>query len=148
MTRRAPGGAPSSPMVSVCIPTYNGSAFVAEAIRSVLDQSLSDLELIVVDDASTDTTVEVAGSFADQRLRLVTSRVNRGLVGNWNRCVELAGGRYLCIFHQDDVMLPDNLAAKAKLLEANPRVGFVHSNVLQVGPRGELLAGSWSPPPE
>ena len=72
--------------------------------------------------------------------------MNRGLVGNWNRCVELARGTYLCIFHQDDLMMPGNVAAKVTFLDEHPTAGFVHSNVLQVGPRGELLSEWWSPP--
>jgi glycosyltransferase involved in cell wall biosynthesis len=134
-------------VLSVCIPTYNGAPFLAEAMKSVLDQNLAEFELIVVDDDSTDATVEIATSFVDRRIRHFRNRVNRGLVGNWNRCVELARGTYVCIFHQDDVMMPGNLAAKVKLLERSPRAGFVHSNVLQVGPQGELLSECWSPRP-
>jgi hypothetical protein len=135
----------AAPVLSVCIPTYNGAAYLAEAMKSVLEQGGIDLELLMVDDASTDATVEIARSFDDQRIRHFTSGVNRGLVGNWNRCIELARGTYLCIFHQDDVMMPGNLAAKVDLLDRNPRAGLVHSNVLQVGPRGELLSEWWSP---
>jgi hypothetical protein len=147
----ARGGARSSaasePRLSVCIPTYNGAAYLAEAMKSVLDQSLSDFELIVVDDASTDATVEIARSFEDPRIRHVGHRVNRGLVGNWNRCLELARGTYVCIFHQDDIMMPDNLVAKVSFLDRSPGVGFAHSNVLQIGPGGELLSDSWWPKP-
>jgi Glycosyl transferase family 2 len=146
----SPKGNGAPPVLSVCIPTYNGAAFLAEAMKSVLDQNFAEFELIVVDDASTDATVEVATSFDDRRIRHFRNRVNRGLIGNWNRCVELARGTYVCIFHQDDVMMPGNLAAKVDLLDRNPRAGFVHSNVLQVGPQGELLSEWWSPrpPPE
>ncbi len=133
------------PILSVCIPAYNGARYVAEAIKSVLDQSFSQFELIVVDDSSTNATVEIANSFRDSRIRCVCNLVNRGLVGNWNRCIELARGGYICIFHQDDVMMPDNLAAKVNFLDSHPTAGFVHSNVLQVGPQGELLSECWSP---
>jgi len=133
------------PVLSVCIPAYNGALYLAEAMKSVLDQTFSDFELIVVDDASTDATVEIARSFHDPRIRRFCNRVNRGLVGNWNRCIELARGAYVCIFHQDDVMMPGNLAAKVSFLDSYPTAGFVHSNVLQVGPQGELLSEYWSP---
>lgn len=135
------------PSLSVCIPTCNGATYLGEAIASVLDQNL-DLELIVVDDASTDKTAEMARAFQDPRIRHYSNRVRRGLVGNWNRCLELARAKYVCIFHQDDIMMAGNLAAKVELLERNPRVGFVHSNVLQVGPRGELLSSGWTPSPD
>ncbi len=115
--------------LSICIPTYNGAAFLAEAIRSVLNQSYRDFELLIVDDRSSDSTVEIARSFADSRLRVIQNERQLGIPRNWNRCVSLARGEYICIFHQDDVMLPKNLERKLSLLEAHADVSFVHSAV-------------------
>jgi hypothetical protein len=134
--------------VSVCIPAYNGARFIGEAIASVLKQSFTDFEMIVVDDCSTDETLAVLTSFHDQRMRVVRNSARQGLVGNWNRCVELAQGEYICIFHQDDVMLPENLAAKVEILRRHPSVGMVHSNVLQIGPANERLAEWWQHKPQ
>jgi Glycosyl transferase family 2 len=125
------------------MPTYNGVTFVGAAIRSVLDQSLPDFELIVVDDASTDATREVAASFADPRVTHHVNAVRRGLVGNWNRCLELARSQYVCVFHQDDVMQPENLAEKVAFLDRHATAGFVHSSVHQIGPEGQLLSEWW-----
>jgi hypothetical protein len=115
--------------VSVCIPTYNGAEFVAEAIQSVLGQSFADFELLVVDDGSDDSTLTTVRSFADPRLRIYQNAQRLGIPGNWNRCLALAQGEYVCLFHQDDVMLPENLARKVQLLDADPTVGLVHSKV-------------------
>src|SRR5713101_5204859 len=115
--------------VSVCIPTYNGAEFVAQAIESVLAQSLQDFELLVVDDCSTDATLDVVRSFTDSRIRVDENDRRLGIPGNWNRCLSLGRGEYLCLFHQDDVMLPENLARKVQVLASDPTIGFVHSAV-------------------
>jgi len=102
-----PGVAPTtSPLVSVVIPSYNGSPFVAQAVRSVLEQTLADLEVVIVDDASTDDTLEIVGRLADQRVRVLTSEANAGAGANWNRAVRTARGRYVKLLCQDDVLAP------------------------------------------
>jgi glycosyltransferase involved in cell wall biosynthesis len=115
--------------VSVCIPTHNGAAFLEEAIRGVLSQSFQDFELLIVDDGSTDPTLDIARSFSDPRLRVFQNETRLGIPANWNRAVSLARGEFVCLFHQDDVMLPENLARKTAVLAADPGVSFVHSAV-------------------
>ncbi|MBM4255892.1 MAG: glycosyltransferase, partial [Deltaproteobacteria bacterium] len=133
--------------VSVCIPTYNGSAFLAEAVQSVLAQSFADFELLIVDDGSTDATLDIARSFADPRIVIHRNEKQLGIPGNWNRCLTLAKGEYVCIFHQDDVMLPKNLERKVDVLKADPDIGFIHSAV-EFLVEGTMLQppGSWIEP--
>lgn len=128
------------PKVSVCIPVYNGAAYIAEAIESVLAQSYEDFHLIVCDNCSTDNTEEIVRSYKDSRLTYVRNAENLGLVGNANRCLELSDGEYVCIFHHDDVMLPDNLERKVHLLDEHPEVGIVHSNLILIDPEGGIIA--------
>jgi hypothetical protein len=118
-------GLPTS--VSVCIPTYNGAEFVAEAVSSVLTQSFVDFELLVVDDGSSDATPEVVRSFADPRIRVYRNDERLGIPKNWNRCLSLACGEYICLFHQDDVMLVENLEQKVRMLASDVAISFVHS---------------------
>ena len=115
------------PRLSVCVPTYNGEAYVAEAVRSVLEQSYTDFELVAVDDGSSDRTLELLQTFDDPRLRIYQNPHQRGIPGNWNVAVGLARGEYICVFHQDDVMLADNLARKMALFDADPSLSLVHS---------------------
>src|SRR5262245_14501161 len=115
--------------VSVCIPTYNGAKFVAEAVQSVLVQSSTDFELLVVDDGSTDGTLDIVRSFTDSRIQIHQNEKRLGIPKNWNHCLALARGEYICLFHQDDVMLPENLQRKVQVLAADPIVGLVHSAV-------------------
>jgi glycosyltransferase involved in cell wall biosynthesis len=90
------------PLVSICIPTFNRSGMVEKAIESALNQTYTNIEVIVVDNQSTDETDEVVASFHDKRLRYVKNSQNLGLFGNFNRCIELATGKYLHILHSDD----------------------------------------------
>ncbi len=127
--------------VSVCIPVFNGSDYIAESIDSVLSQTYEDFQLVVCDNCSTDNTEEIVRSFRDARLKYVRNAENLGLVGNFNRCLEHAKGEYVCIWHHDDVMLPDNLKLKVQLLEEHPDVGFVHSNLVLIDEKGAVVAG-------
>jgi glycosyltransferase involved in cell wall biosynthesis len=139
---------PERQKVSVCIPVYNGEKYLVEAIQSILEQTYDEFELIIVDDCSTDESISVAESFDDHRLKIFRNSVRRGLVENWNRCLDLAGGDYICVFHQDDVMAPDNLKEKIEILDENENVGFVHSNVIQVDSEGQVLSRWWYHEPQ
>lgn len=126
--------------VSVAVPTYNGEAYVAEAIRSILAQTFTDFELVIVDDRSTDKTLDILRSFSDPRIRITRNEERLGLVGNWNRCLQETKGDAICIFHQDDVMLLGNLEEKLRILDSNASVGLVHS-------AAELLVETGAPSP-
>ena len=96
-------------------------------MRSVLEQGCNDFELVAVDDGSSDRTLEILQTFTDPRLRIYQNPRQRGIPGNWNVAVELARGEYVCVFHQDDVMLADNLARKMALFDTDPSLSLVHS---------------------
>ena len=97
------------PQVSICIPCYNASAFISQAIESALAQTFSDFEIVVVDDGSTDDTVEMAKSFArrDARIRIHQNSDNLGIPRNWDRCRDLAVGEWVMFLFQDDLFRPD-----------------------------------------
>jgi glycosyltransferase involved in cell wall biosynthesis len=94
------------PSVSICVPSYNGEEYLRECFDSALAQSFADFELLVVDDCSSDGTVSIAQEYAarDSRVRVVVNEKNLGLVGNWNRCVELAKAPWIKFLFQDDVL--------------------------------------------
>ena len=95
------------PLVSICIPTYNRAGMIGKAIESALGQTYRNIEVIVVDNASSDDTASVVAAYKDERLRYVRNDTNLGLFGNFNRCVDLAQGVYLHILHSDDYINPD-----------------------------------------
>jgi glycosyltransferase involved in cell wall biosynthesis len=130
------------PRVSICIPVYNGSRYLTEAIRSTLTQDFDDFELLLVDDCSNDGSDEIARSFSDPRLKFHRNRERLGLVNNWNQCLALARGEYVGIFHQDDVMLPGNIATKVSILDQHPAVGLVFSHAEMIDGDGRKLSTS------
>ena len=101
-----------SPSVSICIPTYNGAAYLRDCLESVLAQSDTDLEVVVVDDCSTDETQAILGRYRerDGRVRLFHNPRNLGLVGNWNECIARARGEWIKFVFQDDWLAPDCVA--------------------------------------
>jgi glycosyltransferase involved in cell wall biosynthesis len=102
--------------VTVIIPNYNNAAVIRRAIDSVLAQSFTDFELLVVDDASTDESVEVVRSFEDPRLRLLVNEENVGVAGVWNRAVRDARGVWVALLDSDDSWEPDKLARQMAYL--------------------------------
>jgi glycosyltransferase involved in cell wall biosynthesis len=99
----------NNPKVSVCVPTYNGAKYIKICIESVLAQTYSNFEILIVDDNSKDETMEILCDFAkrEKRIRIVRNQINLGLVQNWNRCVELAEGEWIKFVFQDDFIAPN-----------------------------------------
>ncbi|WP_458527031.1 glycosyltransferase family 2 protein [Onishia taeanensis] len=116
-----------APTFSVIMPVYNVEDFVTEAVASVLDQTCSDFELLIIDDCSPDASVALCQAFNDPRLRIVRHRQNRGLAGARNTGIREARGRFLAFLDSDDRWHPDKLMQHAAHLEANPRVGLSFS---------------------
>jgi glycosyltransferase involved in cell wall biosynthesis len=115
----------SQPLVSICIPTYNGQRWLTECIDSALKQTYAPLEILVIDDCSTDDTAAVVRSLNDQRIRLVINQQNRGLVGNWNECVRQAKGEYIKFLFQDDTFDPECVEKMMQILIEHPQLGMV-----------------------
>lgn len=119
---------PHVPRVSVVLPVYNAEPYVAEAMESLLAQSLGDFELIAIDDGSTDGSPRILAGFAgrDRRVRVI-ARENRGLAATLNEGITLATAAYVAIMNADDIALPDRLAKEAAFLDAHPEVAAVGS---------------------
>jgi glycosyltransferase involved in cell wall biosynthesis len=115
--------------ISVCIPVYNGERWLGDAIQSVLGQTRSDFELLIVDNHSSDGSLEVAADAArrDDRVRVVENITTVGAVPNHNRCLELVQGDLVKFLHHDDLLRDDCLERMAAVFEENPSVGLVFS---------------------
>ena len=96
----------SEPLISICIPTYNGSQYIEKCIESCLAQSYRNIEIIVCDDCSSDSIVNVLNPYLkkDYRITFYQNEKNLGLVGNWNKCMNYASGEYIKLLFQDDWM--------------------------------------------
>ncbi|WP_223278126.1 glycosyltransferase [Nostoc sp. 'Peltigera membranacea cyanobiont' 232] len=119
----------STHLVSICIPTYNGEKFIADAINSVLCQTYPNIEIILSDDNSSDTTVEIAKSF-NQESSFTFSIIEHsqyGLAPNWNFCISQAKGKYIKFLFQDDLLEPTAIEEMVNLAEQDEEIGLVFS---------------------
>ncbi|MCM2971167.1 glycosyltransferase family 2 protein [Larsenimonas suaedae] len=116
-----------TPLFSVIMPMYNVEAFIEHAIDSVLAQTVTDFELLIVDDVATDGSRAICERYDDPRLRILTHPVNRGLAGARNTGVRAAQGEYIAFIDSDDIWLPGKLAAHQRHFETAPRVGLSFS---------------------
>jgi GT2 family glycosyltransferase len=122
-------GTPAPPPVSVLMTTWNGAGFIGASIASVLAQSFSDFELIVVDDGSTDATPHVLAGIGDRRLRVLRQAANGGVVAARNVGFAAARARYVAALDHDDLSHPERLAQQVAYLDAHPGVVLVATEI-------------------
>lgn len=107
------------PLISALMSVYNGERFVAEAVESILNQSCTDFEFLVVNDGSTDRSADIIRSFNDPRIVYIENPVNMGLIASLNKGLALARGRYIARMDHDDVALPERFSEQIAHLEGN-----------------------------
>jgi glycosyltransferase involved in cell wall biosynthesis len=129
------------PKVSVCIPTFLGDQTLGAAIESVLAQTFTDFELIVIDDGSPDNTRAVVQRFSDPRMVYLCNEKNLGPEGNWNRCLEAASGDYFKLLPHDDLLHPRCLERQVGVLDADTekRIALVFCAREMLGPDARPL---------
>jgi GT2 family glycosyltransferase len=128
-----------SPKVTVLLAVHDGAPFVRHALESVLAQTFADFELLVVDDASADNTVEIVQSLADSRVRLLRNERNLGQVSSLNRGLREARGQYVARMDADDICHRERLAQQVAVLDAHPRIGVVGSWLELIDERGRRV---------
>jgi len=109
------------PLFTIAIPTWNSINYIDNTLKSVLNQSYSDFELVIVDDFSADGTWEYLQTLEDPRLRIFRNNSNLGIVRNWRRCIEEAKGRWFKFLMADDLMFPDALHILKNLIDKYPQ---------------------------
>jgi glycosyltransferase involved in cell wall biosynthesis len=127
------------PSVSVCLPVYNGERFLAETIRSVLDQTYRDFELVVLDNASTDRSGAIARSFGDPRIRIERNRETLPQADNWNRIVELARGPLVKVVCADDLLHPRCLELQVGPMDSDPGLAVVAARRHMIDEQSRVL---------
>lgn len=130
---------------SVIVPVYNGEDFVEDAIRSILSQTLDSVELVVINDGSTDGSRAVVEPYISRENVTFVDQENQGVTRTLNRGIRLARGEYLAVHPQDDVSVPERLETQAGILDEHPDVGLVYSPATFVDLEGTELHewGQW-----
>jgi glycosyltransferase involved in cell wall biosynthesis len=118
---------------------YNAEKYVGEAIESILSQTFSDFEFVIIDDGCTDGTSEVLRSFRDNRILLVKNDKNIGLTKSLNRGLQLASGKYIARMDADDISVAERFEKQVEFLDAHPAVGLVGCAVEFIDPQGKTL---------
>ncbi|RYZ21518.1 MAG: glycosyltransferase [Chitinophagaceae bacterium] len=131
------------PRVSVVMPVYNASAFLREAIDSVVRQTFTDWELIVVDDCSTDNSRQIVETYSDQRIRPLYRAQNGGVVAATNDGLHAARGEYIAIMHADDISHSERLVSEVAWLDAHPEHAVVAAFIEMINESG-TPCGTWS----
>ena len=135
-----------TPKVSVIVPTYNGAYYLGDAIQSVLEQTYSNFELIVVNDASPDNTTEVVKQFVDPRLKYIVFEENKGVGQARYAGVQASNGEIIALLDQDDFYHPEKLEAHVAFLGSNPDIGFTYNARFELNYSSNTIRDLWRPP--
>lgn len=128
-----------NPRITVLMPVYNVASFIHEAIDSVLNQSYSDFEFLIIDDASTDATVNQILEFSDSRINLIKKPKNLGLIDSLNLGIRLAKGEYIARMDGDDISTPDRFQKQLDVLLTNPEIKACGCWLQRFGNHGKII---------
>lgn len=112
----------SEPKISVIMPAYNAEKYIAESINSILSQTFTDFEFIIINDASIDSTKEIIESFKDPRIKLINNRQNKGVAKSLNTGIAVAKGKYIARMDADDISLQQRFQTQFDFMEQNPDI--------------------------
>lgn len=134
-------------LVSIAVPFYNSEKYLAMAIQSVVNQSYKKWELILIDDGSTDKSMNIAEDFAknDERIRVISDGLNKGLAVRLNESIKLANGIFYLRMDADDIMFPDRVQKQIDFLEEHPEIDVVGTSAVIIGENNEILFGMKGP---
>ncbi len=139
----------NNPLVSVVIPVYNAERFLRETVESVISQSYSNLEIIICDDGSTDSSLAVARELAlsDPRIRVLSNEENEGISFTRNRIIGEASGDYFALLDADDICLPDKIERQIEWMEQHPMVDVCGTWASKMDAEGKSMGGAKIMPP-
>lgn len=127
------------PLVSIAIPCYNCSAFVKEAVRSVINQTYQNWELLIIDDGSKDNTLEVLNEFNDSRITVISDGANKGLPARLNESIQWARGEYYARMDADDIMHSERLSKQVAFLLDHPEVDVLGCSAYIINQSNQVL---------
>jgi glycosyltransferase involved in cell wall biosynthesis len=127
------------PRVTVLMPVYNASQYLGEAIDSILNQTYTDFEFIIVNDGSMDDTSKILDLYDDPRMRIVNLETNKGIVNALNVGIEAADGEFIVRMDADDISVPERIKKQVSFMDDNPKIGLAGSWVKYFGYRKGVI---------
>lgn len=127
------------PLVTVFTTVYNCSNYIRKTIESILNQSYTNFEYIIIDDGSTDDTVAIIQSYDDKRIQHHVNKTNQGISKNRNAGIQLAKGKYIATIDADDLMKPSKLLKQVSFMEANPNFGIIGTYVNNIDSNDKII---------
>jgi glycosyltransferase involved in cell wall biosynthesis len=127
------------PMVTVLMSVFNGEKYLSEAIESILNQTFTDFEFLIINDGSTDSSRDIIASYKDTRIILIDNETNIGLTRSLNKGIDLAKGKYIARMDADDISMPYRLTKQLAFLERNPDISLVGSSAMVIDRNGKEL---------
>lgn len=125
--------------ITVIMSVYNGEKFLEEAIGSILKQTFSNFEFIIIDDGSEDTSMKIIKNFTDNRISIIENKKNIGLSASLNNGIKLSKGKYIARMDADDISLPERLEKQYNFMERNPNIGIVGAGYHLINDAGERM---------
>ena len=125
-------------MVSVVMAVFNGAEYIRESLHSILNQTFQDFELIIVDDASTDNTVNIIKEYKDDRIVLICNDENLKLPKSLNKGIKSAKGKYIIRMDADDICMPNRFVKQVSFMEENPDIAASSGNYYTIDERGRI----------
>ncbi len=125
-------------LVTVLLPVYNSEIFLREAIDSILAQSFKDFEFLIINDGSSDNSINIIHSYQDKRIKLIDNIHNKGLIFSLNKGIDLAKGKYIARMDADDISLPERLETQLNYFEKYPNAAVVCSSIITITESGGL----------
>jgi glycosyltransferase involved in cell wall biosynthesis len=133
-------GTDRQPLVTVAMPVYNAGKYLRLAVLSIVRQTFTDWELLIVDDGSTDDALQGIADIDDARIRILRDGMNKGLAARLNECIDLARGKYFARMDQDDVSYPERFKCQINALKKDPLLDLVTVRALAIGSDNEPIS--------
>ncbi|MDQ1254422.1 MAG: hypothetical protein QG646_3663, partial [Euryarchaeota archaeon] len=133
------------PLVSICIPVYNAEKTIVSTLQSIITQTYQNIEIIISDNASADNSLDLIEEFTDPRMAIYKNSVNVGAEKNFTKCIDLATGDYIAIFHADDIYTPEMVEKQVRTFQENPSIGAVFTAATYINEDNEKIGESKLP---
>jgi len=129
----------NKPLVSIGVPTYNSEQTIIETLKSIISQTYTNLEIILIDNNSSDETVKKINEIKDERIKLIINSINIGANNNFTKCVKEAKGEYIAVFNSDDIYDKFIIEKEVDILLNNPNIGAVFTIRYNINEKGDIL---------